>query len=218
MKLLPTGYGIACLNSEALASEQSGMSSSVAVVIGFRPDLLQALLQRVADAARVSGVFGEVAIVMSGAGATSSMGGGIVGLPMLRCEARASAEPAFYAIRADVRNANNQQDGVCLWVSLQTGARYLSQSIEADLMFTGDKIDDLLQEEMVDLGYNGLALGFEHFRSEDKLYTFRSALGVTQAQIGSEAGMIAAAKVCEQALLGYEAAFRELGNMEASED
>jgi hypothetical protein len=143
-------------------------------------------------------------------------------LPMLRCEAKASAEPAFYAIRADLRDAKqpatNSQSGVCLWVSLQTGARYLSQSIEADLMFQGDKIDDLIHEEMTDLGYDGPVLPFQHFRSEDKLYTFRSPLNVTPADLSTDAGVIAACKGCEQALRGYEAAFVGLGDMEDAED
>lgn len=205
------------------------MSSSAAVAVGFRPASLEALLTRIAQAARGSGVFGEVSLVTAGApGAGPSVqgegnagggaGGGIAGLPMLRCEAKASAEPAFYAIRADLRDAKSPTSGACLWVSLQTGARYLSQSIEADLMFTGDKIDDLVHEEMTDLGYDGPALPFQHFRSEDKLYTFRSPLAVSPADVTSDAGLIAASKLCEHALLGYEAAFRGLGDMEDAED
>jgi hypothetical protein len=205
------------------------MSSSAAVAVSFRPASLEALLTRIAHAARTSGVFGEVSLVTAstpGAGpnvqgegaAGGGAGGGIAGLPMLRCEAKASAEPAFYAIRADLRDAKSPAGGACLWVSLQTGARYLSQSIEADLMFTGDKIDDLVHEEMTDLGYDGPALPFQHFRSEDKLYTFRSPLAVLPADVTSDAGLLAAAKVCEQALLGYEAAFRGLGDMEDAED
>jgi hypothetical protein len=41
---------------------------------------------------------------------------------------------------------------------------------------------------------------------------------VSPADVTSDGGLIAAAKVCEQALLGYEAAFRGLGDMEDAED
>jgi hypothetical protein len=206
------------------------MTSSASASIAFGPATLEALFGRVAQAVRASGVFGEVSIVAAGTPgpgpavqgeATGGAGGGIAGLPMLRCEAKASAEPAFYAIRADhcdTRQPAGNMPGVCLWVSLQTGARYLSQSIEADLMFTGDKIDDLVHEEMTDLGYDGPALPFEHFRSEDKLYTFRSPLSITPAELTTDGGLLASSKLCERALLGYEAAFVGLGDMEDAED
>src|SRR5262245_24514476 len=83
----------------------------------------------------------------------------------LEAEARASASPALF--RLDF-------DGARFWVSLVTSDRYLSQSIELDLVNTGDKLEDLLEEELVELGYDAGTLPFEHFRSEDKLFTFRS--------------------------------------------
>jgi len=140
------------------------------------------MLAGVAERARAAGVFSRV----------ETEGG------VLRCHAPASAEPAWHALF---------RDGGSVYIALQTPARYLSQSIEQDLVHTGDKIEDLLQEELTELEYEGPALRVEHFRDEQKLYTFRSALP-------AGAGTETAAKV----LLAYEACFRRLGDMEAGED
>lgn len=123
----------------------------------------------------------------------------------LRCHAKTSAEPAFYSLF---------MENDALFVALQTPARYLSQSIEADLVFTGDKLEELLHEEMVELGYDAAVLPFQHFRSEDLLYTFRTPLPVSSSNLDSPA----ARELAVQALLGYEATFRALGDMEAGGD
>ena len=128
----------------------------------------------------------------------------------LRCEALESAEPAFYALFVDADR---------LWIALQTPARYLSQSIEADLVFTGDKIEDLLLEELLDQGYHsampdGPALPVEHFRSEDKLYTFRSPVPMPPTGWSSPV----AVQLCDIILRSYEATFRPLGDMQDDGD
>ncbi len=125
---------------------------------------------------------------------------------MLRCDALASAEPAEFRVFAE---------GGKVWVALVTGARWLSQSIEADLVNTGDKIEELLEEELVDLGWKkewGPArLSYEHFRDAQKMYTFRTA-----APVRADAGN--AAEIVGMLLLGYERAFRPLGDMEADDE
>ncbi len=130
----------------------------------------------------------------------------------LVCDARASAEPAFYSVR---------EDGGRVWVLLQTPARYLSQSIEADLMFTGDKIADLVHEEMMDLGYaaahaDAPELPIEHFRSPERLYTFRAGVPLTREELVGNTGRAVALAAC--VLLGFQAAFAELGDMTADGD
>ncbi len=147
------------------------------------------LVDSVATRARAAGIFADVTVSPSG----------------LRCGASGSAAPAAYLLTfADGR----------LWVALQTADRWLSQSIEQDLVHTGDKLDELLEEEMVELGYSGPRLPFEHFRSQDKLFTFRSPLPLDETQLAGDAGTQLAAL----ALLGYEACFRRLGDMEGGED
>jgi hypothetical protein len=148
------------------------------------------LLAALADRARASGVFGPVEI----------QGG------MLVCAAKESAEPAEYRVFVG-------EDGK-LWVSLVTDNRWLSESIETDLVHTGDKLDELIEEEMVDLGYEGPRPTFEHFRSDDLLFTFRTRLPIDPARASEPAAVETGAVF----LLGYEQCFRQLGDMAGGDD
>ena len=84
--------------------------------------LTPAMLAAVAARATAEGVFGPVRVEATA----------------LSCDALASAEPAEFRLFAD---------GGKVWVALLTADRWLSQSIEADLVHTGDKIDELIEEE-----------------------------------------------------------------------
>lgn len=147
-----------------------------------------ALIESVAKHARQAGVFGLVRAETQP--------------PRLVAEALASGEPAEY--RLDV------QDGR-LWVSLVTPARYLSQSIEQDLVHQGDKIDDLLADELIDQEASVKRLAVEHFRSADKLFTFRAALPIDLPHAGARESIDLATRV----LLAFEACFGPLGDMSA---
>ncbi|HYE01679.1 MAG TPA: hypothetical protein VD963_00450 [Phycisphaerales bacterium] len=149
------------------------------------PPGLDALLEGVAARARAAGVFASV---------EGDAGG-------LRCAAAGSAAPAWYLVR--------HSEGR-VWVALATEDRWLSQSIEADLVHTGDNLADLIHEEMVDLGYPGPPLPFEHFRDAHRRFTFRSPVPVEEGALGGDA----AVELVAQALLGYEACFRRLGDMD----
>ena len=122
----------------------------------------------------------------------------------LECAAANSAQPATYHL---------EFDGPTLYVSLVMADRWQSHSIEADLLNTGDKAEELISEELAELGYSERTKGdsltpCEHFRSEDKLFTFRSRIPVP----ASDAGAVETAVLW---LLAYEAAFRRLGDMDA---
>lgn len=117
----------------------------------------------------------------------------------VECKAKAAAAPAYY--RVDV-----QRGKAC--VSLVTPDRWLSQSIEQQLVFTKDKLPDLLDEELAELGFRGPKLAVEHYRSDDKLYTFLTRVGPEDV---AEATLRAY-------LLAYEAAFRNLGDMPGGDD
>ncbi len=150
----------------------------------------EALLGTVAAAAERAGVFGPVS-VRDG---------------MLVCEASGSAEPAFYRV---------ELEGSSVWVSLVMEDRWQSESIESDLVHTGDKLEELLDEELAELGYNSGEVGaptYQHFRSEDMLFTFRSE--VPLAGLDRDA----AGERVMQWLRGYEACFRQLGDMDTSND
>ena len=155
---------------------------------------LVAFYEAVATKAKAASVFGEISVSPA----------------MLKCDAAASADPAFYSLSVDAGK---------MWVNLKTPARYLSQSIEQDLVHTGDKIPELLHEELVELGYpdllpGGPALGFEHFRDEQKLYTFRTATPIDVNKLHDAKSV----ELGTMLLLAYEATFRRLGDMEAGED
>ncbi len=135
--------------------------------------------------------------------------GGVKAMPdRLTCTCKASPEPAEF--RVDVQGEGPGQ--VC--VSLVTPHRYLSQSIEQDLVHQGDKIDDLLKDELVDQEYRGPALRVEHFRSPppEKLFTFRTLTGIDPARADTPEAIDLATKV----LLAYEACFSPLGDLSAA--
>lgn len=104
-----------------------------------------------------------------------------------------------------------QAEGDGLVVAWLSANRYLSQSIEADLMWTGDDLNDLIDEEVAEAGYTGPELGrVEHFRDEQKRFTFRSKLALLPSK--------ATAQQIASLVLGYHAAFAELGDMKPGED
>lgn len=98
-------------------------------------------------------------------------------------------------------------DAGTLWVSLVTPDRWLSGSIEGDLVHTGDKMDELVTDELVELGCDDVVKAVEHFRSEDMLFTFRSKVPVA-GRSGDDAASVASVY-----LLAYEACFCQLGDM-----
>jgi hypothetical protein len=152
------------------------------MVEGF-PEFLNAVGER----ARRAGVFGSVAV----SNAT------------LVCAAKDSAEPADYRVSEDAGK---------VWVSFTTPNRWLSESIESDLMHTGDSIEDLIDEELAELSYTGPALGHcQHFRDDQKLFTFRSVIPIpTGAGPHPDEASVGVASTC---LLAYEACFRRLGDV-----
>ena len=92
--------------------------------------------------------------------------------------------------------------------------RWQSESIEAELVHTGDKLDELLEEEMVELGYEGPRPTFEHYRSDDMLFVFRTPVSVSADAMSD----LKAVDDVVVVLLGYEACFRQLGDMDAENE
>ncbi len=117
----------------------------------------------------------------------------------LECRARACESEAHFRI---------EHDGAQLWVSFVTPDRWLSESIEADLEHTGDDLDELLGEELAELGIEA-EITFEHFRSEDRLFTFRTPILIERGADAQRAG-----EIVTKYLLAYEACFRELGDVD----
>lgn len=148
------------------------------------------LMQAVAGLAEARGCFGAVRAAGS----------------MVECRARQCPEDAAY--RLGIENGR-------LYVSWLSADRYLSQSIEADLMWTGDDLDEMFAEELADLGWTGGPLGgVEHFRNDEKLFTFRSAVPLDPERLDPERD----APVLVNCLLAYEAVFGQLGDMKGDDD
>ena len=78
----------------------------------------------------------------------------------------------------------------------------------------GDKLADLIHEELVELGHSGGPVPCEHFRDDEKLFTFRSRVPVRPESFGDAA----AADISTLFLRAYEACFRRLGDMEEKPD
>ena len=113
-----------------------------------------------------------------------------------------SGQPADFRI---------ELDNTDLYVALVMFDRWQSHSIEADLLNTGDKIEGLIGDELAELGYEERTPGDSqapcaHFRTEDKLFTFR-----TRLPIGStDPDAAATASIW---LKAYVAAFTQLGDI-----
>ena len=147
------------------------------------------LLSKVRRAAESAGVFGP-AEVREG---------------MLVCRARDAAAPASYRLLADQGR---------VYVALVMADRWLSESIETDLLHTGDKMELLIDEELVEQGMDSDPRPVEHFRSDDLLFTFRTALPLAATDLDSERG----GRMAAAWLLAYEAAFRVLGDMSGGDE
>lgn len=119
----------------------------------------------------------------------------------LECRARDAAAEAWYRLH---------REGSQWVVALVTADRWLSGSIESDLMHHGDPIEELVGEELAELGVetgsNPPRVPVRHFRSDDLLYTFE-----TPVPGDAEATLL-------HYLLAYEAAFRPLGDMSGSDE
>ena len=122
----------------------------------------------------------------------------------LRCDAADCESEAYYlALLADT--------GVD--VGFYTPDRWLSGSIEGDLVHTGDKIEDLLEEELVEQGLDADPAGLKmlHYRDDAKRFVFRSVFS-------TPGDAVEAADRLSRIMLAYDACFRELGDMVPEED
>jgi hypothetical protein len=119
----------------------------------------------------------------------------------LRCRAKGAGAEAWYTL---------DRDGEGWAVSLLTPDRWLSESIEGDMLEGRDTAEELIDDELVEIGFAGTAQQVRHFRDDAKQYVFRSRIpGVDGAAGAADAARAA------QYLLAFEAAFANLGDMQA---
>ena len=155
-------------------------------------DECQALYEEVGDRVRDAKVFAKVRRTDT----------------ILKCKADGIESEAIYFVDVDL------PDHKKVWIGLFTEDRWLSESIEADLMHLGDKIDELLEEELIELGFDK-RLPVEHFRDEEKRYVFRSAIDLPNGEVLDGETMI---DQTTKVLLAYEACFSQLGDMKTNDE
>ena len=190
-------------------AQSSGLCGTLAlthsrfIVIEIRTNLLMA---HPSGGAELAGLTAIIAHVAGAAERSKAFGAKEKPAPAggVGFGAKASGAQAFYRFAPD---------GGRLWVSLVTPDRYLSQSVEQDLVHTGDKMSDLLSDELIDLGCPLGPLVVEHFRSTDKLFTFRTAVPLSNEQLGAAVPTQATLDVCVMLLLAFERTFSPLGDM-----
>ena len=130
------------------------------------------------------------------------------------CYADGPESPAWYAIRFDhvvAAGAYDEGEEVEASVTLSWNSkdRYLSQSIESDLVYTGDDLDDMLDEELVDLGWSrGRLDPFKHYRDEEETFVFVFCLPLKQSKLtpNDAADLV-------KCLQAADLVFSELGDM-----
>ncbi|WP_145073802.1 hypothetical protein [Poriferisphaera corsica] len=113
--------------------------------------------------------------------------------------------PAIYEVTLDANN---------IYIALHTPDRWLSESVEADLMHTGDKLEELLEDELVELNASHTKYTFQHYRDDHLRYIFRTPISFEAESDLTSAVLI---KQAADLLLAYQLAFVELGDM-AGED
>lgn len=145
----------------------------------------EALLAAVADALRDRGGFPSVRV---------ECGEVVAAAPLV--------DAATYRVGMDAPNAAS--------VSWASGDRYLSQSIEASLVWTGEDPGELIDDELGELGWTAGPIGaVDHYRDERNLFIFRCRVPIS----GSVEGRGRDAEALATCVLAFEAAFRELGDM-----
>jgi hypothetical protein len=100
-----------------------------------------------------------------------------------------------------------------VWVGLYTPDRWLSESIEADLVHADDTIEEILEEELIDRGYEA-KLPVEHYRNTEKEFVFRSPIPLPKGEKMDGEAMVSRVS---RTLLAYQAVFAQLGDLKPAE-
>ncbi len=162
-------------------------------------DECQALYEEVGDLARQSGRFGKVRRTDLA----------------LICLARTPEAEAAYRVEV----ADNHQ---VVYVGLFTTNRWLSESIETDLLHTGDEIEELLEEELAEIKSPAGAKAapaaespkVEHFRNDELEFVFRTPIALPKGEELDGEQMI---QRVSRMLMAYEATFGQLGDLKADD-
>jgi hypothetical protein len=122
--------------------------------------------------------------------------------------AKGAAEHAEYRLGVE-----NQK----FWIALVTPDRWLSESVESDLVDNGDDAAELIDEEARSRGYKSDVLTVAHFRDDKKMYTFRTPIPISVFPDGDVKGSPANIDTAFTILMSYQEVFSELGDMSVAE-
>lgn len=118
----------------------------------------------------------------------------------LRCRARDAAAEAWFTV---------EREGDAWAVGLETPDRWLSESIEGDMLEGRDSAEELVDDELVEVGFPHRCGKVRHFRDDAKVYVFRTP--VPLGELPDQAAGVATF------LMAFEAAFSQLGDMQGSD-
>ncbi|MSR40787.1 MAG: hypothetical protein EXS10_02665 [Phycisphaerales bacterium] len=113
----------------------------------------------------------------------------------VRATAKHSSAPAAFEL---------ERRGTEYWVRMLTSDRWLSESIEGDVL-EGDPLDELLEEELTELGWRGKVGALKHFRDAQKVYVFEHRV--------PDASPLPMQETAALFLIAYSKTFHELGDM-----
>ena len=133
--------------------------------------------------------------------ATSRFAGVNTVVDRLVCTALDSSAPAEYRV---------WRVGEEWRVALFTPDRWLSESIESELVESRETFEDLLGEELRDLDWAEPVTAIRHFRDDNRQYVFETSLPSRNEQ--GEVARVATF------LAGFERTFSQLGDMSAGQD
>ncbi|MDA0803751.1 MAG: hypothetical protein O2819_08390 [Planctomycetota bacterium] len=85
--------------------------------------------------------------------------------------------------------------------------RWLSESIESDLVHGRDSLEALVGDELVDLGCESSIGTIRHFRDDQRQYVFEAGIPAPKTANDDDTTLAL------QFLLAFESTFRQLGNM-----
>ncbi len=119
----------------------------------------------------------------------------------LQCDAKDAAAPASYTLQVTPAG----------WrIALSTPDRWLSESIESQLVESRESLEELFEEELKDLDWPGTPPAVRHFRDESKHYVFECTLP-RMPDTAAEFGRV------RTHWLAFESTFRQLGDMAGSD-
>lgn len=119
----------------------------------------------------------------------------------LECEARDASAKAEYRVEASAEG----------WrISLGTADRWLSESIESQLVESRESMEDLLREELIDLEWMDHPPKIRHFRDDSRRYVFECTI-----PFGDDPADDLRRTTCF--LFAFESMFRQLGDMSGAE-